>query len=157
MSIPVALLDQILGRLSVRYGQQWAYLWEGVLPEHVRADWASVLRNVDPAGVAYALDNLPEKPPNASQFVALCRRAPAAPVLLIAPPPGVPCPPELRDRIRNGIAPIAGRSVPNPADALRWAANLRAREEAGEHLSPTQRAAWRAAFRPQLVAEEPSE
>jgi hypothetical protein len=96
--------DALIGRLAVRYGEAFTRQWNGMDRAAVLADWAGVLDGVRPEAIRYALDNLPpDRPPNALQFRALCRRATAderqAPALP-APHPGKPSQ-EIRERLRQ--------------------------------------------------------
>lgn len=53
------------------------------------SEWAEFLGDVTPGQVQYALRNLPEFPPNSSQFKELCWKAPIidpTPKLAISPP-----------------------------------------------------------------------
>lgn len=73
MALHQRFVDEIHARLLVRYGSKWLNLWAGVPEQAVKADWCEQLAAVTPAGVRYALDNLPDDyPPNVAQFRALC-------------------------------------------------------------------------------------
>ena len=79
MAMSSSWVDELLGRLAVRYGEAFTrqYTAAGVDAKAVRADWADVLDGVSAESIRYALEYLPaDKPPNALQFRALCRNAP---------------------------------------------------------------------------------
>lgn len=137
--LPSRYVDQIFTRMLVRYGAQWMRQWpEGVDMDAVKADWARELDRVSVESLTYALDNLPaEFPPNVSQFKALCiSRPPEA--FKALPPPKVDK--ELAAKVLKGIR------VGQTANPMAWAERLRDREKAGENLTPSQRADWRAAL-----------
>ena len=73
-------VERLFGRLLVRYGDSWTRKWEGIPMDAVKDDWAEQLAGIferNPQAVAYALENLPEFPPNADQFVRLCTQQPS--------------------------------------------------------------------------------
>lgn len=73
MALHRRFVDEIHARLLVRYGSKWLNLWAGVPEEAIKADWSEQLAAVTPAGVRFALDNLPDDyPPTVGQFRALC-------------------------------------------------------------------------------------
>jgi hypothetical protein len=79
MAMSSSWVDELLGRLAVRYGEAFTrqYTAAGVDAQAVRADWAEVLDGVSAESIRYALEYLPaDKAPNALQFRALCRNAP---------------------------------------------------------------------------------
>lgn len=139
--LPSRYVDEIFTRMLVRYGAQWMRQWpEGVDMGAVKTDWARELDRVSPESLGYALDNLPaDYPPNVAQFKALCISRPP-PDFKALPPPKVNK--ELAAKVLKTIAGTKP-SVKKPGE---WAAALRAREEAGERLTPAQRAAWRGAL-----------
>ena len=137
-------IDEIFGRLLVRYGAAWIRMWEGLDMKPVKADWATQLERFSVADINYALDRLPEKyPPNVAEFRALCRAAPAPQVKRL-PPPAFRA-----DKAREFVENIKGVFKPKD-DRFAWAKALRAREEAGEHLTEQVRKDWRAALERQL-------
>ena len=76
MSLPNSWVERLFARMAVRYGTGWTMLWTGIDPEAVKADWAEVLDRMQPESLSYALGFLPERPPTATQFLEICRRAP---------------------------------------------------------------------------------
>lgn len=78
--------EQVHVRLMTRYGAEWTRLYEAVPADAMAADWASQITGLTPPQVRYALDNLPDRPPNASAFRALARSMPQ--------PGGMPALPE---------------------------------------------------------------
>lgn len=73
MALHRRFVDEIHARLLVRYGSKWLSMWAGVPEDAVKADWSEQLAAVTPAGVRFALDNLPDEfPPTVGQFRSLC-------------------------------------------------------------------------------------
>ena len=137
--LPTAWVDAIFARLSLAYGARFREQWEGLQPEHVKAAWKAELRGVTADGIAYALAHLnPDFPPNAMQFVALCRNQPPS----VATLPRPKADPEVQAR---AIAALNALGKPK-TDPKAWALKLKQREESGEHLSSFQRWAWREAL-----------
>ena len=125
MALHLRFVDEIHGRLLVRYGSKWINLWAGVPEQAVKADWSEQLANVTPDGVRFALANLPEDhPPNAAQFRALCmtqQRTERQAVALPAPS-------------REGLQRIArelGAAKVNKETPEQWMERLRQDVEAG--------------------------
>lgn len=90
-TLPSGWVDSLFARLAVRYGSAWSAKWEGLDMAAVRADWADELAGYAnrPEAIKHALGHLPpDRPPNVSQFLLLCRHAPETmPALLNAPAP----------------------------------------------------------------------
>ncbi len=91
MQLPASWVDSLFARLAVRYGSAWTAKWEGLDMAAVRADWADELAGyaARPDAIRHALGHLPpDRPPNVSQFLLLCRNSPEPmPALLKAPAP----------------------------------------------------------------------
>lgn len=90
--------------------------------------------------IAWALDNLPRRPPNLVEFRDICNRAPT---------PGqqaLPAPKPDPQRVAQILARL--REAPRNAypGRLGWAHRLRDQEEAGERLSRAARRMWREAL-----------
>lgn len=139
MSLPVAWVESLFGRLAVRYGSAWARMWEGIDPAAVRADWAEELAGFEanPSAIQHALANLPpDRPPTVAQFKALCINRPEAlPPLLPAPKADD----AVVKAVNDAVKPKTG------AAANAWAYELRRRDRMGERLTILQRKAWREA------------
>lgn len=74
MPLSSNLIDHLFAKLAVRYGAAFIRQWPDTNPSLVKADWAEVLDGTSGAAIEYALDNVPRDwPPNAMQFLALCR------------------------------------------------------------------------------------
>ncbi len=138
------LIDRLFAALATRYGAAWARMWEGLEAEDVKADWSRVLGGCDGETLRYALEHLPDKPPIATEFRAICRRAPTREA------PRLPGPPANPQRVASLVARVAGG--PAGRDPKAWARDLKAREEAGERLTQAQREMWREATRAHLGA-----
>jgi hypothetical protein len=80
MNLPVRVIDRLFERLLATYGAQWQGLWAGVPIADVKSLWAAELAVFGERleAIGWALERLPERPPNLVQFKALCRDAPRA-------------------------------------------------------------------------------
>ncbi len=90
--LPKSWVDELFGRLALRYGAAFEAQYRGLDRDAVKADWADVLDGFErfPEAIKHALSVLPvDKPPNALQFRDACRRAPR-PAQLALPPPQMP-------------------------------------------------------------------
>ena len=79
--------------MQVRYGAEWNRMWEGIEPDAVKADWEENLRIVferNPAAIAKALDNLPDRPPTSDQFRKICNSGPSVDVPRLPEPSADP-------------------------------------------------------------------
>lgn len=80
-------VDRLFARLTAVYGREFTGKFDGTTPDAVKAAWAHELRwfthRLD--AVAWALDNLPDKCPNAAQFRNLVRQAPSTEVAGMLP------------------------------------------------------------------------
>jgi hypothetical protein len=88
MSLRQSWIDAIFERLTVRYGSAFMAQYAGIQPEAVKADWALALVGFGdhPESIRYVLENLPEKPINVGQFVAIARRSPPPAVKALPEP-----------------------------------------------------------------------
>lgn len=155
MSLPVKAIDRLFERLAATYGSAWTRQWADVPMGDVKTAWASELSVF--AGwleaVAWALDNLPPRCPNAIEFKHLCRQAPARPTALLPEPKADP------ERVRveiNKLASIVGSNGARVSsiDHKAWAKRLMARHDAGEKLKPIQLRFAREALRLNLIGGE---
>jgi hypothetical protein len=138
MSLPANWVSKIFDKLTLIYGREFKARWDGMSIEDVKSDWSHELSGFadKPESIAYALKNLPpDRPPTALQFRDLCRKAPPKVLSAISYKPsgaGI-------DAAKSISAVITG----NRPDPKAWARKLKAREEAGERLSPIQKGMWR--------------
>ena len=141
MSLPIAWVFE---KLAIRYGRDFLGRWEGMPIADIKTDWSDVLSGFKghPDSIAWALDNLPEvKAPTATEFRALCRKAPTPNV------PQLEAPKASRERMAaelEKLAPIVKRKEVDQKD---WARRLKARDEAGDKLKPIQIRFYKEALR----------
>jgi hypothetical protein len=132
--LPIEWIHRLFGRFAIRYGDEWARKWDGLSMESVHADWSAQLAgmHLSPGGQArllYGIDNMPERPPTATAFRAICSRAPEPkqPLLLDV----APIDPARAELLRNAVRGI-GRG---PSDPLAWARRVIERHESGEYIA----------------------
>lgn len=135
MALPASWVDNLFGRLTVRYGAAFLRQWPDVDLAAVKADWADVLDGISGDSIGYALRYLPVLPPNAMQFRDVCRRAPVPEVPQLADD-GVRADPE---HVRAVVASIA-RPKPAASAAQQCIDNIeRIVAERGGAISAAQR------------------
>jgi len=78
MSLPINVIDKLFFRFSNIYGSQWMHMWKDNDLSEVKVLWADQLyyyaEHLD--AFRWALDNLPERPPNLIEFKKLLSSAP---------------------------------------------------------------------------------
>jgi hypothetical protein len=128
--------DHLFNRLLAVYGTQWTKQWQDVPMQDAKDAWARELgqyaRRLE--AIAYALDNLPDRAPNAVQFRNLCRAAPAPDV------PALPVPEANPQRMREELAKlghVTGAKPQTTTGAMDWAPRILARHAAGAKITPT--------------------
>lgn len=135
MSITVKVIDRLFERMAATYGAQWSRQWDGVPIGDVKTAWAHELTGFAQRleAIAWALENLPERCPNAIEFRNLCRNAPAPAAKPLPTPPANP------ERLRAELAklghnPKAPRDTDASVDPKGWAKRIVARHDAGEKV-----------------------
>lgn len=137
MSLPIKAVDRLFERLGLTYGSQWSRMWEGVPIAEVKSSWAHELASYASAermtAIVWALDNLPERCPNAIEFRNLCRRAP------MPEAPKLPEPKADPERLKAELAKLREPAVQAAransfGDGKEWARRLCARAKAGDKI-----------------------
>lgn len=146
-ALPAKWVEQIFGKLSVRYGRQFLARWDGLDLADVKSDWATQLAGfrARPDCIAYALDHLPvDKAPGVGEFRQLCNAKPEAHEVLRLEHKRGPIPAEVMKALDRLKEPS---EVKGQYDGPRgWAYRLRDREAAGDKLGLCQRRFWREAL-----------
>lgn len=135
MVMPLKAIDRLFDRLTATYGRQFTEMYAGVDPQSVKTTWAMELdywgTQTGMQAIAWALENLPERAPNAIQFKALVRNS---------PPPEVPRLPEPKadpERLKAELNKLGGLSVGfaarNPNKD--WAKRIVAEHERGGKIA----------------------
>jgi hypothetical protein len=134
VSLPLQAVDRLFERLSATYGRQFLNLYEGMDANAIKAVWAYELSGFGMrlAAIAWALENLPERAPNAIEFRNLARRAPEP------EKPRLPEPKANPERVRAELAklqPLLTKPAPQQVDRLAWAKRIVARYDAGDRVA----------------------
>lgn len=142
MSLPLTWVDRIFRKLTLRYGREFAARWDdiGLSIADVKTDWCEELAGfvAHPEAIAYALENLPDRPPTVGQFKTICRTAPLPEVKLLPAPKANP------QRVAAELAKLKELYQPNEA------------KKAGPDLSWTHRIVQRVIeYRQGLTNEKP--
>lgn len=148
MSLPLNVTDRLFDRLAATYGREWFGKWEGVDTSSVKSLWSHELASFTDRldAIAWALENLPAKCPNAIEFKNLCRQAPIAQELALEVAKADPA------VVNKELAKMAGQAFKAPTDSRgnvdhkRWAKRLKERHEKGEKLNLFQINAYREAL-----------
>lgn len=79
MSLPLPWVDRIFEKLTLVYGQAFLARWRDIDLNAVKSDWCHELAAMEssPHRIAFALANLPDRPPTVIEFRHICRSAPA--------------------------------------------------------------------------------
>ncbi len=88
----IRAIDRLFHRLAATYGAEWDRSLGATPISDTKSVWAHELSgfsgNLQP--IAWALENLPERCPNAIQFKNLCRQAPAPATEMLPSPKADP-------------------------------------------------------------------
>ncbi len=138
MTLTVKAIERLFERLQHTYGAAWDRSLGNVPVEklpRVKELWADELGGFanNLQALAWALENLPETPPNVIQFRNLARRAPAPEVLRLPEPKADP------EKVAKELAklePIRQAAKDRAANRCDWARQILGRYEAGERVLP---------------------
>jgi len=144
-SLPADWVDRIFFRMSGVYGKEFLSQYK-VIDEFTGADvglenakvvWAEELATFQgwPEAIAYALENLPDRPPNVIKFRELCRHAPAkqSNVMITNDPTKAS-----HQKAREAIAGLRSMmNMPSRGDNRDWARKILREHEQGIHKTPT--------------------
>lgn len=128
-------IDRIFRRLAATYGAAWDRSMGQAPLMDVKTAWAHELAGFtksrdDMMAIKWALENLPERCPNAIEFKRLCAQAPAQRMVELPPIPPKADP----QRVAQAIDSLSNRPTHDPRE---WARRIIARQQAGEKLNPT--------------------
>ena len=148
-SLPDPWVERIFAAMRSTYGAAFDRQWEcppGADPvEHgkqLKAHWGRELRayQQSPQAIRFALENLPERPPNLDEFRGLMRRAQMPELKALPAPVGKPSP-----EVLAKVAAVAHRVETDPRA---WAIRLARREaqQQGKGLTLSMRQMWRTAL-----------
>lgn len=132
MSLSLQAVDRLFDRLTATYGRQFLSLYEGLDATAVKTVWAHEMGGFanNLHALAWALENLPARAPNAVEFRFLCRLAPAPEVQRLTEPAANP------ERLRAELAKLGEIVKEKPAQAgTDWARRIVARAEGGERIN----------------------
>lgn len=134
MSLPIKAIDRLFERLGATYGKQWTFMWEGTPISDVKSLWAHELAAYANhlEDIAWALENLPPRAPNAIEFRNLCRSAPRP------QSPAMPEPKADPARLKAELAKLAElrKTSSTTTDHKAWARRLVAMHDAGDKVRP---------------------
>lgn len=131
--------EYVLKNLAATYGAEWDRSMGTAPLSDVKTVWAEAIGGFTQStdakrAILWALDNLPERCPNAIQFRNLCRQAPAVVKTALEAPKADPA------RVAEAMARMAPLMAAKPAtrtDHKAWARRILERKDAGEIINPT--------------------
>lgn len=133
--ITAKTIDHLFDKMLAVYGAAWDRHMGSAQIADVKTVWGHELSRFTREDIVWALDNLPENCPNVIKFKNLCREAPRAEVLQLAPPAKANA-----EVIAASIAKQTGLAQAMTAsriDPKAWAPRIIRRLENGECISPT--------------------
>jgi len=128
-------IDRLFERLSMTYGIAWDNSIGSAPLNEIKSFWMNQLSGFMQSkesmmGISWALNHLPERPPNLVQFKNLCYQAPAV------EKPQLPSPPADPERVKQELAKLGAMNnvKQDPKD---WARKILGDYAAGVKKSPT--------------------
>lgn len=124
MSLQLKAIERLFDRLLGTYGNEFVTKYGGMDANKVKTIWAHELGAFDESlhRIAWALENLPERCPNAIEFKRLCYAAPVAEVQVLPEPKADP------ERLKAELEKLAPMRVELVAsrtkDFKAWAKNI---------------------------------
>ena len=139
MSLPMMAIDRLFQRLAATYTSAWAREVAAVPLADLKTAWGHELAvfsgNLE--AVAWALDNLPPRCPNAIEFKLLCRSAPAKASTALSEPAVKADPARVAAELAK-LIDLRGSTVAHSTyDHKAWAKRLIAQHDTGRKLNPT--------------------
>ena len=115
-------IDRLFERLSMTYGIAWDNSLGTAPLNELKSFWMHGLSGFlqskeSMMAISWALNHLPERPPNLVQFKNLCYQAPAV------ERPKLPSPPADPERVKQELAKLAGINKPKQ-DPKDWARKI---------------------------------
>ena len=128
-------IDRLFERLSLTYGNAWDNSIGTAPLNEIKSFWMNQLSGFMQSkesmmAISWALNHLPERPPNLVQFKNLCYQAPAV------EKPQLPSPPADPERVKQEFAKLAGMNKVK-SDPKDWARKILGDYAAGVKKSPT--------------------
>ena len=128
-------IDRLFERLSLTYGNAWDNSLGTAPLNEIKTFWMNQLSGFMQSkesmmSISWALNHLPERPPNLIQFKNLCYQAPAV------EKPQLPSPPADPERVKQELAKLGAMNKPK-SDPKDWARKILGDYAAGVKKSPT--------------------
>jgi hypothetical protein len=113
-------IDRLFERLSMTYGISWDNSLGSAPLNEIKSHWMHELSGFLKSkefmmAISWALDHLPERPPNLVQFKNLCYQAPAV------ERPQLPSPPADPERVKQELAKLTPFRMGPGVDPKAWA------------------------------------
>ena len=123
-------IDRLFERLSMTYGIAWDNSLGTAPLNEIKSFWLHELSGFlkskeSMMAISWALNHLPERPPNLVQFKNLCHQAPAVEKPKLLEPPADP------ERVKQELAKFSGLRMGPKIDPKDWARKILADYDAG--------------------------
>lgn len=131
MGLPTKAIDRIFSRMEATYMASWERAIGSVPVSDIKTLWSHELAGFEGRlqDIAWALDNLPERPPNIIEFKKLCRLAPAPEVPQVEGPKADP------ERLKAELKKL-GEIIQQPKQTdTEWATRILNRVAAGDKVT----------------------
>lgn len=136
MALPLLWVDRIFDKLTLTYGQAFLARWRDIDINAVKSDWMHELAWLEknPGAIAFALSNLPDRPPSVVEFKNLCRGAPQPDAPKLELPKADP--ERLKAEIAK-LAPLREVRAAETVDHKAWAKAILRDVQGGIRRNPT--------------------
>jgi len=116
-------IDRLFERLSMTYGISWDNSLGSAPLNEIKSHWMHELSGFlkskeSMMAISWALDHLPERPPNLVQFKNLCYQAPAV------ERPQLPSPPADPEKVQQELAKLTPFRMGPGVDPKAWAKRI---------------------------------
>lgn len=151
MSLPAPVIDRLFQKMMAVYGASWDRSLGAAPLGDVKSTWGDQLSGFTKRleDIAWALDNLPDRPPNIIEFKRLCRAAPVPEV------PRLPEPKADPKRVAAELAKLAPiKQTTARYDHKEWARRIIRQHEDGGVVSAIRLRFAREALKSNSTLEE---
>ncbi len=138
MSLSTTAIDRLFERLTLTYGRRFLDQWDMLGDDDIvklKTLWAHELSAYSSRlyAIAWALENLPPRPPNLIEFKTLCHTAPRPPEQALPEPKADP------DRVKEELAKLGHirSEIPTGNRGVEWAISKVKSYRMGERVNPT--------------------
>lgn len=137
MSLSTRVIDKLFDTLGAYYGASWDRSLGATPIADAKTAWGNLLQGYASKermhDIAWALDNLPDRPPNAIEFRNLCRRSPVGDLVALSAPKIDPA--KVAAELAK-LIPVRNATASAGYDPKAWARRIIEAHEAGVPTRP---------------------